>query len=173
MAVEKSNGADKEETRSAKKTPRKKGQAPHSGRAENDPPTKRRALQGKKDELFDYQPTSTDQLPPAKEFVESFVPKVLEGIHGLREIRQMTKWMNHSVYQAVEARAASIRRRNNATKNSAPRPKFALGNVVISEPRDGVCEAAAVIHGPTRVRAVALRMEGLDHEWKATSFRML
>jgi hypothetical protein len=59
------------------------------------------------------------------------------------------------------------------TKNPAPRPVFALGNIIISEPRDGVCEAAAVVHGPTRVRAVALRLEGLDNMWKATSFRML
>jgi len=30
-----------------------------------------------------------------------------------------------------------------------------------------------VVHGPARVRAVALRIEGLDQRWQATSFSML
>lgn len=137
------------------------------------PPRKRRHRQAKKDELFDYQPTGTEALPPAKEFVEMFVPHVLETIHGLREIRTYAKNMNQAVFNAIEARAVSTRLRNQMAKEPSPRPVFALGNVIISEPRDGVCEAAAVVHGPTRVRAVALRMEGLDNHWKATSFRML
>jgi hypothetical protein len=136
-------------------------------------PKKRRYRQSKKDELFDYQPTGTESLPPAKEFVTGFVPKVLETIHGLREVRSLGKQMTHTVYAAIEARAAGVKLRNQVAKEPPPRPVFALGNVVISEPRDGVCEAAAVVHGPTRVRAVALRIEGLDNRWKATSFRML
>jgi hypothetical protein len=134
---------------------------------------KRLYRQAKKDELFDYQPTGTEALPPAKEFVEMFVPKVLETIHGLREVRSIGKQMNNTVFAAIEARAVGVKLRNQLATESAPRPVFALGNVIISEPRDGVCEAAAVVHGPTRVRAVALRIEGLDNMWKATSFRML
>jgi len=136
-------------------------------------PKKRVYRQAKKDELFDFQPTGTASLPPAKEFVEAFVPRVLETIHGLREVRTLGRMTSISVYNAIEARAASIKLRNQITKDPAPRPVFALGNVIVTEPRDGVCEAAAVVHGPTRVRAVALRLEGLDNKWKATSFRML
>lgn len=146
--------------------------------SENHPPSddtakKRRNRQSKKDELFDYQPTGTQSLPPAKDFVAGFVPKVLETIHGLREVRSLGKQMTHTVYAAIETRAAGVKLRNQVAKEPPPRPVFALGNVIISEPRDGVCEAAAVVHGPTRVRAVALRIEGLDNRWKATSFRML
>ena len=137
------------------------------------PAKKRRYRQAKKDELFDYQPTGSEALPPAKEFVEMFVPQVLETIHGLREIRTCAKNMNQTVFNAIEARAVSARLRSQVAKEPSPRPVFALGNVIISEPRDGVCEAAAVVRGPTRVRAVALRLEGLDNNWKATSFRML
>lgn len=136
-------------------------------------PKKRRFRKTNKDELFDYQPTGTGALPPAKEFVETFVPQVLETIHGLREVRTFSKNMNQAVFNAIEARAASAKLRSQVAKQPSPRPVFALGNVIISEPRDGVCEAAAVVHGPTRVRAVALRLEGLDNRWKATSFRML
>ena len=151
---------------------KKESPSPPSGNA-GKASKKRRHRQAKKDELFDYQPTGTEALPPAREFVEMFVPNVLETIHGLREIRTFAKNMNQTVFNAIEARAVSTRLRNQMAKEPSPRPVFALGNVVISEPRDGVCEAAAVVHGPTRVRAVALRMEGLDNTWKATSFRML
>jgi hypothetical protein len=136
-------------------------------------PKKRQYRRAKKDELFDYQPTGTSSLPPAKQFVEMFVPRVLETIHGLREARTLARIANHSVYSAIEARAAGVKLRSQMTKDPTPRPVFALGNIIISEPRDGVCEAAAIVHGPTRVRAVALRIEGLDNRWKATSFRML
>jgi hypothetical protein len=161
------------ETNSKDHAQRKNGPQPTPQRKRRERPKKRLYRQAKKDELFDYQPTGTEALPPAKEFVEAFVPRVLETIHGLRETRSLTRVVNHSVYAAIEARAAGVKLRNQMTKNPAPRPVFALGNIIISEPRDGVCEAAAVVHGPTRVRAVALRLEGLDNMWKATSFRML
>ena len=136
-------------------------------------PKKRRSRPAKKDELFDYQPTGTEALPPAKEFVETFVPQVIETIHGLREIRTFARNMNQTVFNAIESRAKSAKLRSQLAKEPSPRPVFVVGNVITSEPRDGVCEAAAVVHGPTRVRAVALRLEGLDNMWKATSFRML
>lgn len=139
----------------------------------NKTPRKRNPRQGKKDDLFDYQPTGSAQLPPPKAFVESFVPKALEAIHGLREVRQITRWVNPSVYEAIEIRAKGVKLRRQMKKEAEARPTFTLGSVVTSEPRDGVCEAAAIVRGPTRVRAVALRLEGLDDKWKATSFRLL
>jgi hypothetical protein len=154
-------------------TPDEENSSAENNPPSDDAPTKRRYRQSKKDEVFDYQPTGTESLPPAKDFVTGFIPQVLETIHGLREVRTLGKQMTHTVYAAIEARAAGVKLRNQVSKEPAPRPVFALGHVVISEPRDGVCEAAAVVHGPTRVRAVALRIEGLDNRWKATSFRML
>lgn len=166
-----------EETHEDKNNPRlprdKREPQPTRPPHHDKPPKKRLYRQAKKDELFDYQPTGTSALPPAKQFVEMFIPRVLETIHGLREARTLARVVNPSVYAAIEARAAGVKLRSQLTKEPHPRPVFALGNVIISEPRDGVCEAAAVVHGPTRVRAVALRLEGLDNRWKATSFRML
>lgn len=101
------------------------------------------------------------------------VSGVLESIHGARDARQFIRWMTDDVYQAVEARAKSVRLRHQALKKPIARPVFTLGNVIVSSPRDGVVEAAAVVHGPTRVRAVAIRLEGLDRRWMTTSFRML
>jgi hypothetical protein len=177
MPSKKSDEFDEEIGKDARKnkTPRRgeKGSESQPRRKKNETPKKRLYRQAKKDELFDYQPTGTNSLPPAREFVTVFVPRVLESIHGLREVRSFARHMNYSVYSAIEARAASVRLRSQLTNEPEPRPVFSVGNVIISEPRDGVCEAAAIVHGPTRVRAVALRLEGLDSMWKATSFRML
>ena len=37
----------------------------------------------------------------------------------------------------------------------------------------GVVEAVVVVAGPGRARAVAIRLEGLDHRWRATSLAVL
>jgi hypothetical protein len=174
MTLRNSSGFDdNQDQRNPKGVAGKKGSDAARRRKKGEPPKKRVYRQAKKDELFDYQPTGTASLPPAKEFIEAFVPRVLETIHGLREVRTLGRMVSQGVYNAIDARAASIKRRDQITKDPAPRPVFALGNIIVSEPRDGVCEAAAVVHGPTRVRAVAIRLEGLDNKWKATSFRML
>lgn len=165
--AEDENGPDKEVESNAEET------TPKRPRKKDGTPKKRNYRPSKKDEIFDYQPTGTASLPPAKDFVEVFIPKVLETLHGLRDARSLGRMVNYKVYQAIEARAASVKVRNQVSKDPAPRPVFALGNVLTSEPRDGVCEASAVVHGPTRTRAVAVRIEGLDNTWKATSFRML
>lgn len=124
-------------------------------------------------ETFDYQPTSSKVLPDPRETVDLMVPQVLESVHGMRDPRQLSRWVSHPVYLAIQNRSISVRLKNATIKKPTARPVFALGNVVVSEPRDGVAEAAAVVHGPTRVRAVALRLEGLDNRWMMTSFRML
>jgi hypothetical protein len=43
----------------------------------------------------------------------------------------------------------------------------------ICEPRDGVVEATVVIRNPVRVRAVAIRLEGLDRRWRASAVSVL
>ena len=124
-------------------------------------------------ETFGYQPTPSADLPEPQPWVEMMVSGVLESIHGVRDTRQFVRWMTNDVYNAIEARARSVRLRHQTLKKPIPRPVFTLGNIILSMPRDGVVEAAAVVHGPTRVRAVAIRLEGLDHRWMTTSFRML
>lgn len=124
-------------------------------------------------ETFGHQPTGSSDLPDPVPWVETMVHGVLESIHGVRDSRQFVRWMTEDVYRAVEARSNSVMQRHAALKKPVQKPVFKLGNVIVDCPRDGVVEASAVVHGPTRVRAVAMRMEGLDHRWLTTSFRML
>jgi hypothetical protein len=43
----------------------------------------------------------------------------------------------------------------------------------MSEPRDGIVEAVVIVHGRARSRAVAIRLEGLDHRWRASALSIL
>jgi hypothetical protein len=42
-----------------------------------------------------------------------------------------------------------------------------------SAPADGVVEAVVVVSGPARTRALAMRVEGVDGRWRATSLALL
>ena len=53
------------------------------------------------------------------------------------------------------------------------RPASSIGSTSIFEPRDGVIEAVVIVRGRARVRAVALRLEGLDSRWRATAINVL
>jgi hypothetical protein len=55
--------------------------------------------------------------------------------------------------------------------NTAPLRRPRVGTVRVCQPADGVAEAAAVVHGPQRTRAIALRLEGLDGRWRVTVFQ--
>ena len=128
------------------------------------------------EETFGPQPTSTADLPDPTEFAKTLVGGIIECVHGLREPIQFTRHVTDEVYRALNARVHRLnvadQMRGGAKKKKA-RPQFTMGNVVVNNPRDGVVEASVVVHGPARVRAVALRLEGLDERWQATSFSML
>jgi hypothetical protein len=127
-------------------------------------------------EAFGPQPTPSSELPDPGPFALTLVGGILECVHGLRDPAQFSRWVNEDVFRAVTRHAnriATHSSRMGKNKQRMTRPQFRLGNVVINNPRDGIVEASIVVHGPARVRAVALRLEGLDHRWQATSFSML
>ena len=124
-------------------------------------------------EAFGPQPTPTSELPDPAEFAVKLVNGIIECVHGLREPIQFTRYVNDDVFRAITHHTNRLNLASQLTKNTKTRPQFSLGNVVVNNPRDGIDEAAVVVHGPSRVRAVALRLEGLDHRWRATSFSML
>lgn len=124
-------------------------------------------------EAFGPQPTSSSELPDPTEFATKLVGGIIECVHGLREPIQFTRYVNDDVYRALTTRINRMNQSVITHKKKQTRPRFSLGNVVLNSPRDGIVEAAVVVHGPSRVRAVALRLEGLDRRWRATSFSML
>ncbi|MDR9396685.1 Rv3235 family protein [Pontimonas sp.] len=133
----------------------------------------RRYRQVENSEAFGPQPTSSLDLPDPRDFALRLVAGIIECVYGLREPAQFSRWVTEDVYRAVASRAQRVSVGHNPQRSHPNRPQFSIGNAIVSTPRDGVVEASVIVRGPARVRAVALRLEGIDYRWRATSFSML
>ncbi len=106
---------------------------------------------------FSRQPTASAALPPAQPWVEKFAQGAFEVMAGRRSIAQFARWTNRSVYLHLQHRSGLL--------DSAPR----IHHVHVCEPADGIAEASVTIRLGGRLRAAALRFEGLDGRWICTS----
>lgn len=125
------------------------------------------------EDLFGRQPAGTDELPDPRPLLENLTRCVIEIIAGARDLEQIARWVDDTVYTTLLKRVVVSAQARQAAKRAAARPVFTLGSVVLCEPRDGVIEAVVTVHGRARTRAVALRLEGLDRRWRATAIHVL
>lgn len=125
------------------------------------------------DEFFAPQRTSADALPPPEPLLRNLTRGVLEVLAGVREIEQLARWLTEDAYRGVLARANLATRARSARGVPATRPVHAVVSVRICVPADGVVESVVLVSGPARTRAVAIRLEGIDRRWRATSLALL
>lgn len=119
------------------------------------------------DAEFGPQPTSSRHLPEPDVACSTLVRAVVEVLGGTRPSSQLARWLTSDVYAALQRRAGLAAR---LRRGAAPSARQAVvRRVRVCEPRDGVVEACAVVIDGGRVRAVALRLEGLDGRWRATA----
>lgn len=124
-------------------------------------------------EFFGQQPTSTASLPDPRPLLENLTRCVVEILAGARELEQIARWVSDDVYRHLLKRVVISSRARQAKGQKPTRPSFTIGSTTICEPRDGVVEAVIIVRGRARVRAVALRLEGLDNRWRATAINVL
>lgn len=125
------------------------------------------------DDYFDHQPTPTSALPDPRPLIENLTRCVIEILAGARELDQIARWLSDDVYRHLLKRVVLSSRARQAKGTQALRPTFSIGSIMVCDPRDGVVEASVVVRGRARVRAVALRLEGLDNRWRATAVYVL
>jgi hypothetical protein len=125
------------------------------------------------DEFFAHQPTSSSALPSPRPLIENLTRCVIEILAGARDLEQISRWVTDDVYRHILKRTVLSARARHAKGQPSARPAFAIGSVIECEPRDGVVEAVVIVRGRARTRAVALRLEGLDHRWRATAIHVL
>ena len=119
------------------------------------------------DRDFGPQPTASRHLPEPAAACTALVRAVVEVLGGSRPSSQLARWLTSDVYAALQRRAGLAAR---LRRGAAPAVHHAVvRRVRVCEPRDGVVEACAVVIDGGRVRAVALRLEGLDGRWRATA----
>jgi len=125
------------------------------------------------EEYFDPQPTSRDRLPNPLPLLENLTRCVIEILAGARELEQISRWVDDSVYRNLLKRVVISARARQATGQPVQRPVFTIGSTSIFEPSDGVVEAVVIVRSRARTRAVAIRLEGLDERWRATVISVL
>lgn len=125
------------------------------------------------DDLFARQPAVRGELPDPRPLLENLTRCVIEIIAGARDLEQIARWVDDAVYTRLLKRVVASAQARQAARCAPTRPVFTLGNVSMCEPRDGVIEAVVIVHSRARTRAVAIRLEGLDRRWRATSIHVL
>ncbi|GAA1127874.1 MULTISPECIES: Rv3235 family protein [Microbacterium] len=124
-------------------------------------------------EYFAPQPTPRAELPDPVPLLRSLTQGVLEVLAGVREVDQLARWFSEDAFRSLVARANLSARARSARGVSPARPTFDIRSIRTAEPVDGVVEAVVVVAGPGRTRAVAIRLDGVDRRWRATSLAVL
>lgn len=124
-------------------------------------------------EDFAPQPTSTAELPEPTPLLESLTRGVLEVLAGVREADQLARWFTEDAFRVLIARANLSARARSARGVAPSRPVYRILSTRASSPADGVVEATVIVQSPGRTRAVAIRLEGLDRRWRATTLAVL
>lgn len=125
------------------------------------------------DDEFTPRPTPSAELPDPVPLLEGLARGVLEAIAGVRDVDQLARWFTADAYLAVSARVALSTRARSARAVAPVRPVFRILATRCTEPADGVVEAVVVVETVSRTRAIAIRLEGLDRRWRATSLAVL
>ncbi|WP_295012265.1 Rv3235 family protein [uncultured Microbacterium sp.] len=124
-------------------------------------------------EDFAPQPTPTAELPDPSPLLESLTRGVLEVLAGVREADQLMRWFTEDAFRKLIARANLSARARSARGVAPTRPVYRILSTHVASPADGVVEATVIVESPGRTRAVAIRLEGFDRRWRATTLAVL
>lgn len=124
------------------------------------------------DTLFGPQRTARDDLPDPTWWAGRITHALIEVMTGLRPAPQVVRWTSPEVYAVVARRSALAARRAANPGARTTRHRLSVLRVRVCEPVNGVIEAAVVLQHGSRVRAVALRLEGQDGKWRVTALQI-
>lgn len=117
-------------------------------------------------EYFRLHRSCSDDLPEPQAWVRHIAQALIEVMSGARPAPQVIRWTTPEIYSAVARRSAAAGRRSLAARRAIVR------QVRICEPVDGVIEACAVVVDNGRVRALAMRLTGVDRRWVVTELQV-
>ncbi len=117
--------------------------------------------------LFGERPTRRSDLPDPEPWAAHLAQAMVEVMAGARPAPQLLRWTTPEVY-AVVARRASVSSRRGLSRSQ----RATVRTVRVCEPGDGVAEACAVVVDGTRVRALAMRLVGLDGRWRVEALQV-
>lgn len=124
-------------------------------------------------DYFAEQSTPSQALPDPLPLLTNLARGVMEVFSGVREVDQLARWLAEDAYRALVVRANLAARARSARGVRATRPVHQILSTHTMSPADGVVEGVVIVAGPQRTRAIALRLEGRDGRWRATSLALL
>jgi hypothetical protein len=113
------------------------------------------------------EPTRRDLLPDPGPWTARLAQAIAEVLAGARAPAQLSRVATLEVLQLLERGAGRL-----GARPGAPAQRPVVGSVHVSEPRDGVAEACAVVDTGPRRRALALRLEGSNGQWRCTALHV-
>jgi hypothetical protein len=113
------------------------------------------------DAEFAPEPTSSADLPEINEFVFHFIHNVVEIWAGRRSASQVQAMCHHLIF-------ADLQRKSGQQKEVGR-----IRKLKVTQPLDGICEATVTVRYGDRLRAVAIRFEGLDGRWLCTALTLI
>ena len=128
------------------------------------------------DELFEPQWTPIENLPDPAGFAINFTHRAIEVLHGIRDAAQLARWVSEDVYGIMRRTAIAEARKLSlldVRDQARMAPVFRLMPAKVTSPRQGVIEASITVVFPYKVRAAALRLEGIDGRWRVTAFGLI
>ena len=114
------------------------------------------------------RPTPVDALPDPRLWAGQFVQAAVEVAAGQRPAGQLVRWTTEDVHARIARRSQLAARQERAAGPS----RAQVHTIRICRPADCVVEACVVVSHRNRIRAVALRLEGLDGRWRVTALEI-
>jgi hypothetical protein len=113
------------------------------------------------------EPSCRDLLPDPRPWTARLAQAIAEVLAGARPASQLARVATLDVLQLLERGSGRLGARAGT---AAQRP--IVGSVHVSEPREGIAEACAVVDTGVRKRALALRLEGVNGQWRCTALHV-
>lgn len=107
------------------------------------------------------QPTSAEELPDLQIWIMGFATNFLEILAGRRQPAQLHARCHRVTYCDLLALAGSVKEIGRIRK------------IHLVEPLDGICESTITVRFGERVRALAIRCEGIDGRWLCTALTLI
>lgn len=125
------------------------------------------------EEFFGQQYDRTEDLPDPTNSLQAVATGVVEVIAGTRQVDQLARFLTEEVYQRLSLRAKMAREDRESKGIKARYQTFRIQRIAQESPRDGVIESVVLVNSAHRTRAVTIRLEGINHRWRATSVSVL
>lgn len=125
------------------------------------------------DEFFGRQNNTSEELGDPSQIIRMVAKGVVEVMAGMRDVNQLGVWLSDDVFLRLRERATQAKQARAARSEAVSRPTFEITQMRMQSPADGVIEAVVLLQGPTRLRAVTLRLEGYNQRWRTTTLAVL